>query len=301
MISTRSLLLVLKNLFRNLYFLMFLNGFLLASMFYFRMQSTYEEGLFATIKGSIDSRLDKDDSRDSIVIKAMATCHEMMKSRAPVFIGGTQSLGPNASFFHATSVDLQTTQGACGSYSQVMATIFKTYDYPVRIAQMKANGTWAAHNIVEVKTDHGWVVLDPTFDAHFVRPDGHLASFDDVHKDWNYYARQVPKDYDLQYRFEDVRYSNWTKVPVIFPAIKGVLNMIMGKAEADTISMRTWFLKVYAIYFYISLLLYIPVFLYTLRRLIQTKVFPNPEIPFTFRNLIKYMRPITRQSTEFTR
>jgi len=279
---------------------MFLNGFLLASMFYFRMQSTYEKGLFATIKGSIDSKLDTDDTQDSIVIKAMNTCHELMSNRAPVF-GGTQILGPNANFFHATSVDLQTTQGACGSYSQVMAEILKTYDYPVRIAQMKANGTWAAHNIVEVNTDHGWVVLDPTFNAHFVKPDGHLASFDDVHKDWNYYARQVPQGYDMQYKFEDVRYSNWTKVPVLFPAAKGLLNMILGKAKADTISIRTWFLEVYTIYFYVAIFLYIPVFLFTLRRLIQTKVFPDPNIPFTIRNLVKYMRPISRQSTELIR
>lgn len=279
---------------------MFLNGFLLASMFYFKMQSTYEQGLFATIKGSIDSKVDTDDTQDSIVVKAMNTCHELMSNRAPIF-GGTQALGPNASFFHATSVDLQTTQGACGSYSQVLATIFKTYDYPVRIAQMKANGIWAAHNIVEVGTDHGWVVLDPTFNAHFVKPDGHLASFSDVHSDWNYYARQVPKGYDMQYRFEDVRYSNWTKIPILFPAAKGLLNMVIGKAKADTISMRTWFLKVYELYFYVSIFLYIPLFLFTLRRLVQTKIFPHPDIPFTVRNLIKYMRLITRQRTEFTR
>lgn len=269
-------------------------------MFYFRMESTYEKGLFASIKGSIDNRLDTDDNQDSIIVKAMATCHDLMSNRAPVF-GGTQILGPSADFFHGTSVDLMTTQGACGSYAQVMAMIIKTYDYPVRIAQMKANGIWAAHNIVEVKTGHGWVVVDPTFNAHFVRPDGRLASFNDVHSDWDYYARQVPKGYDLQYRFEDVRYSNWTKVPVIFPAIKGVLNLLIGKVNADTISMRTWFLKIYSIYLYVCLFLYIPVFLFTIRRLIQTKVFPNPDIPFTIRNLVKYMRPVSRERTEFTR
>jgi len=112
----------------------------------------------------------------------------------------------------------------------------------------------------------------------------------------------VPATYDPQYRFDDVRYSNWGKVPVIMPALKGALNFIIGKDKADTISMRTWFLQIYSIYFYIFLFLYIPVFLFTIRRLIRTKVFPNPDIPLTFSNLIKYMRPIAaRQSTEFTR
>jgi len=290
----------LKKLFRNLYFLMFLNGFLLASLFYFKMEATYENGLFASIKGSIDNSLDSDDTQDSILIKAMATCHDLMSNRAPIF-EGTRLLGPRSDFFHGTSVDLMTTQGACGSYSQVMAMILKTYNYPVRIAQMKAGGVWAAHNIVEVKTHHGWVVLDPTFNAHWVRPDGQLASFDDIHKDWNYYSRQVPAGYDTQYSFDDVRYSNWTKIPVIMPAMKGVLDLILGKAKADSISMRTWFLQIWTVYFYVFLFLYIPVFLFTIRRLIRTKIFPNPDIPLTFRNLIKYIRPIARQSTEFTR
>jgi hypothetical protein len=269
-------------------------------MFYFKMESTYEQGLFASIKGSIDSKLDTNDTQDSIIVKAMTTCHDLMSNRAPVF-GGTKILGPTADFFHGTSVDLMTTQGACGSYSQVMAMILKTYDYNVRIAQMKANGTWAAHNIVEVQTNYGWAIIDPTFNAHWVRPDGHLASFTDVHNNWNYYSRQVPKDYDKQYSFEDVRYANWTKIPVLMPAIKGVLNFFMGKAKADTLSVRTWFLKIYSLYLYVIMFLYIPVFLFTIRRLIQTKVFPSPDIPFTFRNLIKYMRPIGRERTEFTR
>jgi hypothetical protein len=264
------------------------------------MEASYEKGLFASIKNSINSRLDSDDTQDSILLKAMATCHDLMIDRAPVF-GGNNTIGLRSDFFHGTSVDLMTTQGACGSYSQVMAMILKTYHYPIRIAQMKANGTWAAHNIVEAKTSHGWVVLDPTYNAHWTRPDGRLASFDDVHNDWNYYSRQVPANYDMHYRFEDVRYSNWTKVPFIMPGIKGLLNLILGKADADTISMRTWFLEIYAIYFYVFLFLYFPIFLYTIRRLIQTKVFPNPDIPITFGNLVKYMRPVTGQSTGFTR
>src|SRR5882762_4585264 len=137
----------LKTAFRNLYFLMFLNGFLLASLFYFKMEATYEKGLFGSIKTSIDNKLDTNDTQDSIIIKAMATCHDLMSNRAPVFMNMDNMLGPQADFFHGTSVDLMTTQGACGSYSQVMAMILKTYDYNVRIAQMKAEGTWAAHNI----------------------------------------------------------------------------------------------------------------------------------------------------------
>ena len=268
---------------------MFLNGFLIATLLYFRMQNTYENGLFTSIKSTIDASLDNNDNSDSLVVKAMHETYVLMKSRAKVFSNPAgQSLGAQADFLHPTSVDLMTTRGACGSYSQVLARILDDYDYPVRIAQMKAGDTWAAHNIVEVNVNNHWVVLDPTFDASFVRPDARLASFADVHRNWNYYARQVPPEYDLQYRYEDVRYSNWTKIPLVLPAVKGILNLTMGKEKADGVSMRIWFLRIYAIYFWIVLLLCIPVILLTLRRLFMLKIFPDPGTPFTFRNMVKY-------------
>jgi hypothetical protein len=280
---------ILKRAFRNLYFLMFLNGFLIASLFYFRMQSSYEDGLFASIKSSIDHQIDTDDTRDSIVVKAMSVCHQLMHNRASTFAGANM-LGPEADFFNAASVDLMTTRGACGSYALVLARLLNEYGYPVRIAQMKAQGIFGAHNLVEVNTGNSWVVLDPTFDLHFVRPDAHLASFADVQHNWNYYSAQTPKDYNPVYRYEDVRYTNWSKIPVLFPTIKSIFRLTIGPDRTNTFSIRTLFLKIYTVYFYIILFLCIPVMLTTIRRLIKIKVFPNPDIPFTFNNLVKYMR-----------
>jgi len=252
------------------------------------MQAAYEEGLFAAIKSSVDSKLDANDTPDSIVVKTMNACNYLMSNRASIF-DKSSSLGVQADLFHPTSVDLMTTRGACGSYSQVLARMLDSYQYPIRIAQMKAGGTWAAHNIVEVNTGRGWVVLDPTYNTCFVRPDSRLASFDDVKNNWTWYSRQLPPGYDLQYRYEDARYSNWTKVPVIFPAIKGILNLTIGREKADKISVRTWFLKIYNLYLYLTLLIALPIFFFTMRRLVQTKVFPDPQIPFTLRNLVKYL------------
>lgn len=277
-----------KKIFKSLYFLMFLNGFLIASMFYFRMQGNYENSLFSSIKYTIDNRIDNNDSSDSIAVKAMNECHYLMNNRASVFNNTNNATGTQFEFFHATSIDLMTTRGACGSYSQVLARILDDYNFPVRIAQMKANGIWAAHNLVEVNTGKHWVILDPTFNVCFVRPDSTLASFADVKNNWPYYARQVPKNYDMAYRYEDVRYANWSKIPILFPSIKAVLNATIGKAKADGISVRTWFLRIYNIYLYIALLIYLPILIYTLRRVIQIKVFPDPATPFTYRNLVKY-------------
>ena len=268
---------------------MFLNGFLLASMFYFKMQASYEDGLFSSIENSIDATVNADDTQDSVIMKAMNVCNYLMKNRAATF-GDGSSLGVEADFFHPASVDLMTTRGACGSFSMVLARILQDYHFPVRIAQMKAYGYYGAHNIIEVKTTRSWVVLDPTFNISFTRPDGRLASFQDVKSDWDYYARQVPKGYNPHYRYEYVRYSNWTKIPIILPAIKKVLNLFMGVQKANSFSMRTLFLRMYEIYLYLALLLYIPILLLTSRVFVKTKVFPDRNIPLTFRNFIKYFR-----------
>ena len=62
-----------------------------------------------------------------------------------------------------------------------------------------------------------------------------------------YYKPQLPAGYDMNYRYEDVRYSNWTKIPVVMPSIKKILDLTIGKTEADTISLRTYFLRKYNI------------------------------------------------------
>jgi hypothetical protein len=100
----------------------------------------------------------------------------------------------------------------------------------------------------------------------------------------------LPAGYDTAYHYEDVRYSNWTKVPVIFPAIKKILDLTLGKPQADVISVRTYFLKMYDICFNITLALFIIIFLLTVLKLIQTKVFPQKNIPVTFSNIYKYLR-----------
>ena len=280
---------MIRRFFGNLYFLTFLNGFLLASLFYFKMEANYENDLFQAIHTDINSRITKTESGDSVLAKIMHTTHELLINRGPVF-EGKQFGGFKSDIIDPTSIDLMTARGACGSYALVLARIMQDYKYPVRIAQMKSNGIFAAHNIVEVQTPHGWVVLDPLFDVYFVNPSRNLASFDEVKNNWAYYKTQLPAGYDMNYRYEDVRYSNWTKIPVVLPAVKKILDLAIGKPEADRISLRTFFLKKYSIGYVLTLLLFIFVFASTLIKLIQAKVFPSKNIPVTFPNIYKYLR-----------
>ncbi|HEY4156247.1 MAG TPA: hypothetical protein VGM24_12490 [Puia sp.] len=280
---------MIKRIFWNLYFLTFLNGFLLATLFYFKMEADYETELFQAIRTDVNSKIDRGNSQDSVVVKVMHACHDLLTNREAVFEGKSLG-GVKADLLHPTTIDLMTANGACGSFSIVLARLFEGYNLPVRIAQMKAKGIYAAHNIVEVKTNHGWAVMDPLFDVYFVNPGHHLASFAEVQADWEHYRQQLPKGYDSNYRYADVRYSNWTKIPVIFPAVKKILDLTIGKPAADTISIRTYFLRMYDICFGITLALFILVFFMTMMKLIKAKVFPQKNIPFTFSNIFKYLR-----------
>jgi hypothetical protein len=145
--------------------------------------------------------------------------------------------------------------------------------------------------VLEVNTNTGWAVLDPTFDVYFKKPNAGMASFADVEGNWKYYTSQLPAGYDTSYKYEDVRYTNWEKIPILLPAVKKTLDFLLGEQRAGKISMRTYFLKVYDIYFYLTLLIYIPIFFVTFKRFVKTKVFPKSDIPITFANLVKYAKP----------
>src|SRR5712675_760621 len=142
---------MIRRILSNLYFLTFLNGFLLASLFYFNMEASYEKELFQAIREDINTRIPSGDPEDSLVVQVMHVCHNLLANRESVFKGKSFS-GFKSNLLEPSSMDLMTARGACGSYALVLARVLQEYDYPVRIAQMKANGIFADHNIVETKT-----------------------------------------------------------------------------------------------------------------------------------------------------
>jgi hypothetical protein len=280
---------MMKRVFGNLYFLTFLNGFLLASLFYFKMEANYEKELFSAIHSDISSKMKSTDNGDTLLVNVLHTCHNLLAERGSVFIGKYFG-GIKSDLIEPASMDLMTGNGSCGSYSIVMARVLQGYQFQVRIAQMKSYGVFSGHILVEVNTVHGWVVLDPLFDQYFVNPSNKLASFDEVKNNWNYYTRQLPPGYDMHYRYEDVRYSNWSKIPFLLPSVKKILDLTIGKKEADDISIRTYFLRKYNLCFNIFAIFFILVFSFTLVQLIKAKVFPQKNIPVTISNVNKYLR-----------
>jgi hypothetical protein len=254
------------------------------------MEANYESQLFQTIQHSINKSIDSNDTQDSIVVKAMHACNSLLSSRSSVFQDDEALDGFKVDYFHPATVDLMTAKGACGSYSLILARVLQEYHFPVRISQMKANGIFAAHNVIETEINNRWVVLDPTYNLYFTRPDNQMAGFEDIHDNWGFYKKQVPSNYDANYKYEDVRYTNWGKIPILSSLVKVSMGLFLGQKELNTFCMRVHFLKIYDIYFYCFLVLYIPIIMLTLGQIIKTKLFPARDIPVTFGNLAKYTK-----------
>ncbi len=237
------------SIFRNLYFLFFINGLVFSATFYFGIESQYEAELFNAMAKKINSDSASRINSDSFFRQSMAMANQLVTNRHIIF-GDQKVHGLKANLLHSSTVDLMTGDGACGSASVILARILKAYNYQVRIAQMKVGNVWGGHIVIEVKKGEGWVLLDPLLNVYFKKSDGHFASFKEVHSNWDYYKQQLPKNYPADYNYKDVRYTNWDKYPIIGPLINKTLILFLGKAKADSICIRAYLLRNYYLLFW---------------------------------------------------
>lgn len=262
--SVKPILTQIKKILRNLYFLCFLNGVLLTSLFYFAIESKYETELFSIIARKIQTQLPVNHSQSDFAIKAMHTAYELQEKRYLMF--GNQELnGIKANILHPSTVDLMTGNGACGSYTTVLCRILKSNDMKVRIGQMKVNSFYGGHMFVETKTEKGWIVLDPMFNLYFKKTDGQPAGFADLNSNWSYYKTQLSPDYKPEYAYEGVRYTNWDKIPGVTTSIKSILNFVLGKDKADLISIRPYLLRIYNKLSWLTFFIWLLLFSYTIK------------------------------------
>ena len=250
------------KVFRNNKIFYFLNGLMLGVLFYFYSESAYEKQLFGAIASNISYELPtaQPSRNDSIITRSLRITHSLEKNRLTVF-GAFEFKGFKAETIQPVTFDLMTGKGACGSNAYVLARILQEFQIPVRVAQMKVNGLFGGHIIVEAKPHQRWIVLDALYELSFKRPDGNLAGFQDVSQSWEYYRNQVPGDYNPDYRYEDVQYTNWNKVPVLMPLLRKILVWVKGEEFVQTLSLRAVFLQKFSVLFYSFLILYILILL----------------------------------------
>lgn len=257
---------------KNRYILAFFHGLLISTLIYTYTESRYESQIFDHITYAIRSAPVNTRNEDSFLLQAMHVSHQLLSIRQPLF-DNYQFSGLKTSVIYPVTYDLMTANGACGSFSRVLARILQNDGVDVRFAEMEVNQKPGGHIIIEAHTSHGWVVLDPLYDLYFTTPEGKPASFADVQHNWAYYKTQVPSHYDYSYNYAGVRYTNWNKIPVLLPAVNKILQWILGKERTEHLSLRTYFLQPYYIAFCFAVFIYVLLWLYTFRRLELVKRF----------------------------
>jgi len=247
---------LIGRVFYSRYSLFILNGFLLSAVLFLYMQDTYEYGIIKALANNVKSEYKGYQSEDSLLVGSLRLTHFLEERRNRVF-EKEELDGLYSDFIRPVTYDLLTAKGACGSYSIVLGSILHELGFKVRFAQMKVGEVWGGHIIIEAQTAKGWVVLDPSFTLYFRKPDGALDSFNDVQPNWNFYKQQLPQDYIHEYAYADVRYTNWTKVPVLSPAVKKIFDATLGKQRTNDMSLRVFFIRKFRILYYIALALYL--------------------------------------------
>ncbi len=257
---------------RKSHLLIFLNGFLLAALLYFMMENNYESKLFRSLALNVQENVAKDSTgmsrENAILVHSLNLVYNLEKSRSVIF--GPHNIDSwKSNLIQPLTFDLMTGQRACGGFSMVLARLLKEQNIEVRIPQMKVGDTEGGHIVVEAKTSYGWVVLDPSFNVYFKKDINRLASFDDVHQNWATYSVNLPADYNLAYRYEGVRYTNWSKIPVLMPAARATMNLFWGKERTDSFSLRAALLEKFNVLIKATGLLYLITLIISARYLIR--------------------------------
>jgi hypothetical protein len=237
--------------------LVFFAGFFLAAAIIFKIDADYTEDLFQQLgKHILEEARAEGDTEKETLLRAMNTTYELQwNNRKNLFTYEHQSF--KGKYLRSTDLDLLDVSGSCGSASMVLARTLQSMGFPFRIGQMYVNGNFGGHILVEVWSNGRWMVLDPLFNQHFIKPDGNLASFKDVQNNFAYYSKQILPNTPKQYQYEDVRYTNWEKIPLISPVAKKLLDLVYGETRANEICLRKYIIRTNMILYYVFLSLFV--------------------------------------------
>jgi hypothetical protein len=245
----------MRKALKNKKLLYLIMGFLFASVGYLYLEYRYEQKTLDAITSSIYNTPGLNRyNNEQVVLAAMKKTNVLMTAKETGHMGLELSSVENT----FTSPILRfaiTKDGACGGNSLVLAQILKGMGFDVRPAQMKVAGKFGGHIVLEVKINGAWAVLDPLFNLSFKHPEGRLASFAEVKNDWTYYSAQTPAGYHPAFKFEDVRYTNWSKIPVFGGIAKFLVRTFIGRERAECFSIRSLFLNPKKMLFYLALFL----------------------------------------------
>jgi hypothetical protein len=215
---------------------------LLSCIVFLGIQHSYETSLFRWV---VDRSTDESMNDEE---KALALLHEIHQLLAPSsrFFKGRVQTTIRGRFLPAADMRLLEPRG-CGSFSLVLLRALQTAGIASRYVQMKTGEQWGGHILVEAHVGDRWIALDPLFGLSFRRPDGLLASAEDVHGDWPWYSHQVPSRYPSAYDYGAIRYTNWDRWGWTRWIGYDLLPRVVGARRAREFSLRPHLSNLYLV------------------------------------------------------
>lgn len=232
------------------------------------LERQHEDTLYHNIIRAIRANHPQANNDTVYIRRLMHTINTMMYNRLAVF-NNTEQLSLKNKLFNSVDADLMYGHGACGGFSKVLSRSLQLSGYQVRIGQMKVNGVYGGHIIVEVflQQQQRWAVIDPLFLLTYPsKKDGGWADFTEIKEQWAAYSQLVPADYNSAYNYEDIRYANWEKIPVAGKLMYRSLELLLGEEKAGGISIRPYLLNKYAVWLKMVGLFYVVFCVFSFRR-----------------------------------
>jgi RNA polymerase sigma factor (TIGR02999 family) len=151
------------------------------------------------------------EAQEERAVDLMHRVHELLWPR----LKSLEASGVGSDFwFRSTYSHLMAPTGHCGSFAHVLARTLQRDGFEVKMGQMRVDGAWGGHIVVVASIGDRLVALDPYYDVAFRRKDGRLASLEELGLGWSDFRMQCPSNYNPDFRYEAMRFTNWRGVPV---------------------------------------------------------------------------------------
>jgi len=135
-------------------------------------------------------------------------------------------------------------RGGCGSSSRVVLALLDAVGIPSRSLVLRDENGQRVHAVVNALIEGKWAVADPLYGIVFKRPDGELATAEELRDDPSLFesnVRQNPSYPRHLFTYDNFALLNWNKVPVLLPAVRWVLAHTIGERRTNSISRpRIW-------------------------------------------------------------
>lgn len=118
--------------------------------------------------------------------------------------------------------------GECGRNAKLFALLVRKTGTPARLAYLYRDEE-PIHVIAEVYYEEKWRVFDVGAGYYYLVNGNSFATAEDLKNSPSLFESVVNKyKYNPLYTYEDVRRTNWIKVPIVLPALYRVLKKIIG-------------------------------------------------------------------------